>query len=302
MPVPSTRVWAEHQVRLFLGHLGGLNRSPLTVMAYARDLAEFLTHLGEGTPAAVPDAEPAGRADALRNATSRYIAALRARKNAPRSIGRRIAALRSWSKFLVRTRALPADPFAMLETPRAPKRLPRVPHVADFAQFLGQIESLQERALFVVFGRCGLRISEARGLSVEDIERGPRQLRAFGKGSKERIVPFNDDSLATLEAHIAELPYSTGPLFPSRRNGQIQMPVRPMSVSALRQTVYRHTQKILGRRWHPHSLRHLFATDLYERDVDLQVIQELLGHASIATTTIYTHVSAGRKREAIERL
>jgi integrase/recombinase XerC len=297
MPVPGTALWAGHQVQAFLDHCEAINRSPQTLLAYGRDLVEFLTHIQETAPAAVPDEEPAVRGTALREAASRYVAALRARGNAPRSVGRRIACLKAFSKFLVRTSALAADPFVWLETPRAPKRLPKFIPSPDLPTLLAAPTNAFDRALLYIFVFTGRRIAEVRNLRIEHIERGRRVLTVIGKGNKQLAIPLADQALLAIEEHLAGLRRTSGPFFPSPKN-----PDAPMSISAIRNRVYRYTQQSLGRRLHPHSLRHSFATWLRDLGVDLRVIQELMGHASIATTQIYLSVSDEQRIEAIGRL
>jgi site-specific recombinase XerC len=294
--LPGTPPTPEAIALLTGRYLGWLrldrHASPQTVRAYARDLLAWVEHL---------ELDPqADLVEALRSAGERFVVTLRARALAARSIARRIAAVRSFGGWLVRQGVLPANPFGTLETPRIPRRLPVFIPPDELRLLLEAETHPRDRALLACFIRCGLRLSEVCGLDVRDVQRGPKLLRVrHGKGDRERSIPFTADTLAILEAWIARLPYTQGPLFPARHG--LRVP-RPLSTSRARRIVYQLTERILARRWHPHALRHGFATALLEAGVDLRTIQELLGHASLSTTQLYTHVTTAAKRRAVEGL
>lgn len=280
--------WRE-QVDGFLVYLHRRNFSNATIGAYQRDLDEWLRHI-----------KPGGGMDEiiLRAAADFYIAALRDRGNGPATIGRRMACLKSFGKFLVKSGALDHNPFDALEAPRVPQRLPRFWGADQIRALLAAPTDPVERLVLIIFVRCGVRIAELRSLQIDSVLRGPKQLLVTGKGNKQREVPLSDETRAAIEEHIGRLGRSTGPLFPSparRRRDQ------PVSEWWLRNIVYRWTAAV-GVRLHPHALRHSFATALLEAEVDLRTIQELLGHASLSTTQRYLSVTAQRRRGAIDRL
>src|SRR5439155_16393934 len=274
----------RRHIRSYLAWLGVRGASPRTIAEYRRDLLECVRH---------------ARRRAAPEAAASWVASQRARGNAASSVARRVACLRSFGKFLAASSAFPSNPFAAVEAPRVPRRLPRCPSSDDVKTLLDRTKNPWHRALLTLLARCGLRASEARSLQVADVLRGQRQLRVLGKGNRERLVPVSGDTLAVLEDHIAALGRTDGPLFPGRRG--VGRP-RLMSPSTVKAVCYRATLRALGRRWNPHSLRHAFATAALEGGADIRVVQELLGHASIATTQIYTHVSARMTRAAVEAL
>lgn len=279
-PISTVKVWPE-RVRTFLVWLEHAGASPRTIDAYQRDLREWLTHV-RGDPV---------------EAAETYLTALRSRGNAPKSLARRIGTLRSFGRWLVEFGGLDHSPFGHLKPPKLPRRLPTFIAAADLGTFLAAPPNPFDRALLAVFVFTGRRISEIAHLRIEHLQRGRRLLTVIGKGNKELAIELHDDALAALEEHLAALGRTSGPLFPSPRD-----PERPLSISAIRSRVYRYTRQALGRRLHPHALRHTFATWLLDSGVDLRTVQELMGHASLATTEIYTHVSSERRREAINRL
>lgn len=276
--------WRQ-QVDGFLVYLHHLDRSDKTIATYSRDLDEWVRHLRPG-PEVI---------EILKAAADSYLAALHARGNGARVIGRRIACLRSFGRFLVKSGALQHIPFDGLESPRPSRKLPKFWGAGQIKALLEVPTDPVQRLVIMLFVRCGVRIAEMRTLRIESILRGPKQLVITGKGRKQRQVPFSDETLGALEEHIARLRRSSGPLFPSfRKDG-------PVSEWWLRNVVYRWTSAV-GIRLHPHALRHSFATALLEAGVDLRTLQELLGHANISTTQQYTHVTDARRRDAIDRL
>lgn len=276
------QAWA----REWLQDLEQEGKSPRTVVDYADDLTRFFVHVPlDG------DVTPAG----MQLAAQAMLAAMHVRHNAPRYIARRIACLRSWSKWLIDRERLPLDPFARLKAPKAPKRLPKVYDLTLIDRLLELPKPPHHQLILTLFLCCGLRLEELQQLRPESLHRGMKQLHVIGKGNKERAVPLEDNSLQLIEEHIATLADRRGWLFPGRRRGA------PMSKPGLRALVYRYSD-LVGKKVNPHALRHTFATALLAKGVDIRTVQELLGHSSISTTQIYTHVSDEMRKAAIHRL
>jgi integrase/recombinase XerD len=222
---------------------------------------------------------------------------------APASLARKVAALRSFYRHLRREGTLEHDPTADLRGPRKTRTLPRVLTRDEVARLLseprgGAPRAQRDRALLEVMYACGLRASEAIGLELGDIDLEEGILRARGKGSKERLVPIGRRALTALEAYLRSgrpLLLSGHPethLFLSRRG-----------CGLTRQGLYKIIQgHALGAglqaKMSPHTLRHTFATHLLAGGCDLRSLQEMLGHADLATTQVYTHLSAERLKDA----
>ena len=222
------------------------------------------------------------------------------------SVARALAAWRSFSAFCVRRGILAADPARHLSGPRLGRRLPRTLPSHDLAAALDALAgadaaSVRDRALLEVAYSSGLRVSELVGLNHGDLDRGGRLLRVRGKGRRERIVPLGAQALAALDRWLATRDAARG-------GRSATAPDRPLfaNVAGARLSV-RTVQRVVQRRLAeiargigvtPHALRHSFASHLLDRGADLRAIQEMLGHRSLATTQIYTHVSRGRLRKA----
>jgi integrase/recombinase XerC len=269
--------------------------SPHTARAYASDLRQFAAHCGGKAPAKL-------RPDDVR----RFLADRHARDSAA-SLGRRLASLRSFFRFLVREGVLAADPSAGIPAPRAPKRLPR-PLAVDDCQVLmnspmggaGEDVSsaaLRDTALAELLYGAGLRVGELVALDVRDVDLTRGEVRVMGKGGKERVVPLPAAARAALAAWLAprRRPGVLGePLFTALRARRGEAPRRLDARDVRRRLARRALAAGLADRVHPHRLRHSYATHLLDMGADLRAIQELLGHASLSTTQKYTAVSAER--------
>ena len=295
----------------FLIELGARRRaSPLTVEAYRRDIARALDRAaGPGRPVDPSRWSTELLADALRDLW-------RARRAAS-SVARSLAAWRSFSRFCVRRGLIAADPARRLPGPRQPRRLPRTLPQKELERALDRIAGAdpgarRDRALLELAYSSGLRLAELVGLNGGDVDWEVRLLRVRGKGGRERVVPFGAAAGAALERYLA----STGRPGPGPRAtpGPARPPGRqaePLFVNAKGarlsgRTVQRAVRRRLadaagGLGVSPHALRHSFASHLLDRGADLRAIQELLGHRSLASTQIYTHVSHSRLRQAYER-
>ena len=282
--------------------------SPRTVRAYRSDLdrfAGFWEHdFGEGSAAKTP----LSRVDTL--AVRSYLASLHRGRLASRSLARHLSTLRSFFRWACREGHLEKNPARALPAPRLPKTLPRAMTLPDTERLLAADEDApfpeRDRALFELLYATGMRVSEAAGLDLEDVDFASRLLRVVGKGNKERIAPFGEtaeDALAAyLPARAARRKKGRAgenddgePLFVNARGGRLT------TRSMARLLKHRLRAAGLPAEISPHALRHSFATHLLEAGADLRAIQELLGHASLSTTQKYTHLDAARLREVYRR-
>lgn len=269
-----------------------------TVDAYARDLADFLAFAerrGIGQPGQVH-----------RATVTLYLLALRRRGLAASTVARRLAALRGWTAFLLREGLLRDDPAVDVAQARRTRRLPGTLTVAEVERLLAQPQgdgprALRDRAMLELLYAAGLRVSELVGLDVGDVHLAMEYVRCVGKGSRERVVPIGTPAVRALRRYLAlGRPHLAGrrtspALFLNRRGGRISR----QSVWMLLQRCARRAG--LRRPMGPHTLRHSFATHLLDGGADLRAVQEMLGHASVATTQIYTHVSRARLREVYRK-
>jgi integrase/recombinase XerD len=218
------------------------------------------------------------------------------------TLGRKVACLRSFYRYLRRDGVIDHDPTADLRGPRKPQRLPRVLTRDEMGRLLEQPRgvsplALRDRALLELMYACGLRVSEAVGLEVGDVDLEEGVLRARGKGSKERLVPVGRQALAALAAYLRSgrpelLRAPERRLFVNQRG-------RGLSRQGLYKIVQGHACRAgLAQRMSPHTLRHTFATHLLAGGCDLRSLQEMLGHADLATTQVYTHLTADRLKDA----
>lgn len=279
----------------FLVHLDdGRRMSPHTVRAYGRDLAEAVTHLG-------PDRNPTTvtRAD-----IRAHIAALTGRGLDPRSVGRHLAALRAFFRWLVAIEQVGSNPARGVVTPRASRKLPRFLSEAETTSLLDgafrdDAIGVRDRAVLELFYATGARLAEIAALRVGDPDLESGVVRLLGKGRKERIVPIGGAAARAVEAWQAkrgELAAARETaLFVNARDG------RAITSRGLRLVITAYLRRVSGRGGSPHTLRHSFATHLLDRGADLRSVQELLGHASLSTTQRYTHVSVQRMREQYSR-
>lgn len=265
--------------------------SPLTVSAYRRDLrrlARFLVSRRRTLETTRP-------AD-----LTAHLATLHAAGLGPRSLARHIAAIRGLYRFARAAGRLAADPAALLESPRPPRRLPRALSRADAAALVESVagetpRALRDRALLELLYGSGLRASEIVGLRPGDLDLHGQFLICRGKGSRQRLVPVGARARQALEAYLERgrrslVPGSDpGTVFVNHRGG-------PLSRQGLWAMIRGHARRLgLGRAF-PHALRHSFASHLLEGGADLRSVQALLGHADIGTTEIYTHLPSDSVR------
>jgi integrase/recombinase XerD len=270
--------------------LSATRLAPKTVDAYRRDLADVSDFL-HGSPGNATADELAG-----------YVASLRARGLAATTIARRIAALRSFYRHQMLIGARTDNPAADLDLPRRAKTLPRTLSPGEVERLIEAAtgttpRALRDRALVEILYGAGLRVSEAIGLDKAAVDLDGRLVRAFGKGSKERVVPIGREAVDALRRYLAR-----GRPYLDRRH-RPELFLNAQGGALTRAGAFLILRRLAGaaglepERVHPHLLRHSFATHLLEGGADLRSVQEMLGHADLSTTERYTHVSDRRRKE-----
>ncbi|MEE8106425.1 MAG: site-specific tyrosine recombinase/integron integrase [Planctomycetota bacterium] len=258
-----------------------------TVRAYRVDLNELAAFLTE---------EKISLAAMNRRHLRAFLARLKTRGLKASSIARRMAAVRSFCRFLVREGALKADPAGALRTPRTQRPLPLHLGEQEIEKLIDAAQNSRDRAILETLYGGGLRVSELVGLDRDDLDLRGGIARVRGKGKRERLAPLGGSAVRTLKAWLKE-PRGDGdprPVFLNRRGTRLSS----RGVARLLETAV--LQAGLDPRTSPHTLRHSFATHLLDRGADLREVQELLGHQNIATTQIYTHISLERLKQVYE--
>jgi len=274
------------------------NASPHTIKNYGNDIGQFLDYCRAQGVNSLQEAD--------RSLLRRYLAELDAAGYVKASIARRVAELRSFGDFLVREEVLERNPFRTVSAPRIPKRLPQYLTVTELEALLAAPDTstplgLRDRAIIEVLYAAGLRVSELANLDVMDVDLAQAQVRVVGKGSKERIGLLGRPAVRAVQAYLKmgrpELmgKRSTDALWLNHRGGRLT--VRGIALVVGKVSKQAGIRKTVS----PHVLRHTFATHLLDGGADLRVVQELLGHADLTTTQIYTHVSQSRAREVYLR-
>jgi len=310
--VERGRVSLQEHARAFLAFLAhNRNVSPHTLRAYSSDVEQFIAHLarrGRMKPSGV--AVACFDADAVRS----FLAELHDRGHARSSAGRRLAALRTFSKYLVREEVLGDDPTALVGAPRRDHTLPAHLATDEMTRLLeapdvGTAGGRRDRAVLELLYASGLRLSELVGLDLEDVNLPSRIVRVRGKGGRERLVPFNRSAADALRAMTSDATRRGAgadrarsrharprhALFLNARGGRLTS----RSVDRIVRRYVREAAIAQG--ISPHALRHTFATHLLQAGADLRTIQELLGHARLGTTQRYTHLDVGRLLEVYRR-
>jgi len=273
----------------FLGDRVRRNDSPHTLRNYGADLREFLEYLSP------PETEPPAIAEIDLWCLREWLGHLYTREQQPATIRRKLASLRALYKFLSREKRVERDPARLLRLPKMPKTLPDVPNTevtnalvdGTGREDLERPFPTRDRLLMELLYGCGMRISEAVGLNLEDFDYTERWVRVRGKGRKQRQVPYGMKAAEALIAWLAvrHSEYEPKALFLNYRGERL-------TDRGARNIVKFYATHIAGdSSIHPHTLRHAFATDLLSHGADLRAIQELLGHARLSTTQKYTQVS-----------
>jgi integrase/recombinase XerC len=288
----------------FLRSLQSLSAN--TQVAYGRDVTQFVEWLARGACIDPTDLDHA--------TCRRYLAFLSTRRLAARSVARKAAAMRAYLRYLHRTGVITTDPSRSLRAPKGAARLPRVPRRNEAAAMLdragaastspdaderGEALALRDVALLELLYGTGVRVSECCGLTLQTCDLRRRHVTVLGKGAKTRRVPLGEPAAAAVRAYLERgrrrlITADTPPdlLFVNSRG-------RALSPRDARRILERHPLPD-GRALHPHVLRHAYATHLLEGGADLRTVQELLGHADLATTQVYTHLTRDRLRAVYE--
>jgi integrase/recombinase XerC len=293
----------ERHVDLFLTHLRDeRNCSPHTVKAYSEDLRcllEFLEKRGERSrfPAHLD-----------RLALRAFMAALNAQGLGKRSMARRLSGLRSFYKFLARRKLVERSPLDGLRSPKLGRSLPKFLNELDVGKLLDSVRGLswmdvRDRAILELLYGAGVRVSELAGVNDQDVDLNRGLVRARGKGKKERLLPMGRQATDAVRAWILHRTR----VFVGRGKSAPTGPARPVFVNKFGTRLnVRSVRRLLEKRLTlaglplgatPHTLRHSYATHLLDRGADLRSVQELLGHASLTTTQIYTHLTTSRLKE-----
>jgi integrase/recombinase XerD len=290
----------DRQIQRFLDHLTverGL--SPHTVAAYRRDLGRYAAFLRER---GITDGRKVDERDVAAH-VARASAATHGDGKPYRatSVVRALSSVRAFHRFLVREGQMRTDPTASVVRPKLPRSLPKPLSVEDVARVLaapdGSAKGLRDRAVLETLYGAGLRISELVGLDVDDVDLEEGSVRVLGKGGKERDVPLGRFARDAVSAYLTRVrpqfatPRWRSALFLNQRGGRLTRQGCAGILAA------RAKEAGVKKKVSPHTLRHSFATHLLEGGADIRVVQELLGHASVATTQVYTLVTKEHLRE-----
>ncbi|QNN24625.1 tyrosine recombinase XerC [Planctomycetales bacterium ZRK34] len=294
--------------------------SPFTARCYGADLRQYAQFLAGENESASDNGDGASTgighaiisADAL--SVRRFLTHLDEYEYSAATMARKIATLRSFYKFLHRRGMVPANPMLMIRTPKQAKRLPKAMTVEQVEQLLGAPDDgatlgARDRAILETLYSTGVRVSELVDLNRQHLDEIGEALVIRGKGKKERIVPLGTHAHAAITryleilgrdtrfAHVAEAMHAgdTVPLFVNKTGGRL-------SSRSVRRKLDKYLEQVgLDPSISPHTLRHSFATHLLDNGADLRSVQELLGHQSLSTTQIYTHLTTQRMRNAYEQ-
>lgn len=260
-----------------------------TIINYSKDLSEFKAFLGD---------RELESADYL--ALRKFLSVLRERNLKSRSVSRKLSCLRSFFRFLNREGLLKSDPAKAVSNPKLEKHLPKFLTEEEITRLiespdLAKLSGLRDRAILETFYSTGMRVSELVGLNLEDIDFFSGVVKIRGKGKKERMAPIGEKALGVLRDYAQKRKNNLQAVFLNKNGGRLtDRGVRLILDKYIHRTAMREDIS-------PHSLRHSFATHLLNRGADLRSVQELLGHANLSTTQIYTHVTMDKLKGVYDK-
>lgn len=269
-----------------------------TLESYGRDLRQFQSYLQTSQMDILKDSN--------RSTILTYLNSLHNKGRAVSTISRNLAAIKSFYQYLVREKYLEKDPAANLESPKLEKKLPKILTVQEVEELLKQPDTilpagLRDKAMLELLYATGIRVSELISLNISDINLDMGYIKCFGKGSKERIVPLGSIAARCVQDYVGRgrnklvRTYEESALFVNHHGNRL---TRQGFWKIIKK--YAHEARIV-KEITPHTLRHSFATHLLENGADLRSVQEMLGHADISTTQIYTHVTKNRLKEVYDK-
>lgn len=288
----------RERLKIYLDHVRGERAlSPNTVSAYRRDIQSFIGHIEKNQGNS--QEKPLSRQD-----IARFLSSMKASGHEATSIARMLASLRGWFSWQRDLRFIEADPTEAFQNPQRAKHLPQVLTKEEVESMIAVASKNRDRLIIELLYGAGLRVSELVKLDLKDINLAQGSVRCMGKGAKERIVPFGEQAAMSIKAFLAESP----PTPSTKGSGANRLTplLRDKKGKRLSRLVVWQIVKRLAKRagvnktLSPHTLRHSFATHLLENGADLRSVQELLGHASVVTTQLYTHLSRNHLRRAYE--
>jgi len=235
-----------------------------------------------------------------KNTIRRYLAILVRSGKSKRTISRKLSSLKAFFDYLIKLRHITTNPADMIPFPKLGKTIPRFLNIDDLFRLLDSIKTetlLDKRnlAMFETFYSTGMRVSEMEGLNIEDIDFKRQMIKVFGKGSKERIVPVGKRALTAIKNYRDSLKENFTPLFLNKNFSRLSS----RSIRRILDKLVKDCE--LNTKISPHTLRHSFATHMLDSGADLRGIQEILGHASLSTTQIYTHVSMDKLMQVYDK-
>lgn len=269
-----------------------------TLESYGRDLRQFQNYLMSSQIDIVKDSS--------RNTILTYLNSLQTKGRAVSTISRNLAAIKSFYQYLVRERYLEKDPAANLESPKLEKKLPKILSISEVEELLKQPNTytptgLRDKAMLELLYATGIRVSELISLNISDVNLDMGYIKCYGKGAKERIVPLGSIAAKCVQDYInkgrAKLvrTYEEAALFVNHHGNRLTR-------QGFWKIIKRYAREAnIIKEITPHTLRHSFATHLLENGADLRSVQEMLGHADISTTQIYTHVTKNRLKEVYDK-
>ena len=263
----------------------GLSKN--TILAYESDLIAFFDYLSDEKEVVLDELK--------RKDFSNFVKYLARNELNPTTITRKIASIKGFFRYLCFKRIIKKNPSISIVSPKLPKKLPKVLTISELDKILSEKLDLQDFAIVELLYSAGIRVSELTELELRNLDLTQNIIKVFGKGSKERLVPIGKKCSETLKKYLKKRE-----LIALKYNSKPYLFLNSDGTKITRQKVYKLIHSLgslVGKNISPHTIRHSFATHLLERGADLRVVQELLGHASIVTTQLYTHVSKKTLRE-----